>query len=150
MRATLALNGLTTSRLELEKSLLPYFKSAFFNFSSFKVSNKKKCKFLNLGPEMPFSDSILKKIFLYLKSAPSNLSNCKVRCKQKNLNLGLQMPDFVYFWAAILKMFLYLNLAQLNLSKCKISCETKRLEIWDQKYHIWVFKQNFEENYLHI
>ena len=58
MRATLALNGLTTSRLELEKRLLPYFKSAFFNFSSFEVSYKKKYKFLNLGPEMLFSDSI--------------------------------------------------------------------------------------------
>ena len=38
------------------------------------------------------------------------------------------MPDFVYFWAAILKTFLHLNLAQLNLSKSKISCGTKHLK----------------------
>ena len=35
----------------------------------------------------------LKIILSYLKSAPSNLSNCKVsRIKQKYLNLGPNMP----------------------------------------------------------
>ena len=60
-----------------------------------KFTKKQKC--LNLGPKMPdlcIFELEFETIFSYLKSAPSNLSNCKISQKktQKCLNLEPKMP----------------------------------------------------------
>ena len=62
----------------------------------------KKSKYLNLGPKMPhlciFGLEFGKKLLLYLKSAHSNLSNCKNFVKEsKCLNLGPKIPYFGIF-----------------------------------------------------
>ena len=51
----------------------------------------QKQKSLNLVPKMPYFDFLgwnLKIILSYLKSAPSNLSNCKISRKNKMLKFG--------------------------------------------------------------
>ena len=86
--------------------LLSYLKSAPSNVSICKISQKKQ-RCLNLGPKMPylgifdqkcliwvfltknalfgyFWDIIFKILLSYLKSAPSNFSNCKNLWKKKN------------------------------------------------------------------
>ena len=60
-------------------------------------------KCLNLGPKMPYlvfffgEARIFKKLFSYLKSATSNLSNWKILQKKKCLNLGPKMPHLGIF-----------------------------------------------------
>ena len=45
----------------------------------------------------------LKKLFSYLKSAPSNLSHCKILQKSKNSNFRTKNALFGYFWARVFK-----------------------------------------------
>ena len=59
-------------------------------------------QFLNLGPKMLYFGIFwleFQKLLSYLKSAPSNLSNCKFREKppQKCLNLGPKMCNTEFF-----------------------------------------------------
>ena len=63
---------------------------------------------------------ILKKLFLYLKSAPSNLSNSKISRKNKLLGLEQKMPKFGfknalfgYFWSKVS----YLSIFGLEFKK---------------------------------
>ena len=73
------------------------FWAGILNNYCHKVSSK--IKFLSLAPEMPYSGILgynFEKIELYLKSVPSNLSYCKVWCKnKKSLNLG---PKILYLY----------------------------------------------------
>ena len=55
----------------------------------------QELKYLNLGQKCPilvFSGWNLKIILPYLKSVPSNLSNCWVLCKKQKLNLEPEIP----------------------------------------------------------
>ena len=42
-----------------------------------------KIKLLRLGPKMPYLGSNFGKLLSYMKSTPSNLSHCIVRCRNK-------------------------------------------------------------------
>ena len=65
---------------------------------------------------------ILKKLLSDLKSAPLNLSKCKICEKIKMPKFGSKNALFGYFWARTLKKILSdLKSASLNLSNCKIS-----------------------------
>ena len=44
-----------------------------------------------------------KKLLSYLKSAPSNLSHCKILQKKEKPKLGTKNALFRYFWAKTLK-----------------------------------------------
>ena len=60
-----------------------------------------------------------------MKTAPSNLSNCKISIK-KYLNLGRKMPYLGIFFDWNLKRILsYLKSAPSNLSKYKFSARKK-------------------------
>ena len=68
-----------------------------------------------------FLDWSLKRILSYLKSAPSNLSNCKILRKNKMPKFGEKNALSVHFWARIFKIFLsYLKSAPSNLSKMSL------------------------------
>ena len=65
--------------------------------------------------KMPFWVNLgekLKKLFAFLKSAPSNLSKVIVHVKQKNFEVRTKMPNLGTR---------YLKLAALNLSNCEVS-----------------------------
>ena len=55
-----------------------------------------------------FWDWNFKKLLPYLKSAPSNLSNCKIVRKNKNAKFGTKNALFGYFWAIILKTYCHI------------------------------------------
>ena len=87
-----------------------------------------------------FWDTIWKKLLSYLKSAPSNFSNCKFGEKTKMSKFGIKNVWFGYFWTGIWKKILsYLKSAPSNLSNCKISWNNENAIIWDQKCLVWVF-----------
>ena len=73
-----------------------------------KFYEEKRC--LNLGPEGPnlgiFGEE-LKKLLSYLKSATSNLSNCKIFGKTKVPKFRTKNVLFVYFWARILQIWVF-------------------------------------------
>ena len=113
----------------------------------------RKQKWLNLGPKMPywvfltknalfgyFWARILIKLLWDLKSAPLNLSNCKISQKHKNAEIWDQEGLIWVLLCWNLKTILsYLKSAPSNWSKCKISWKNKNAYIWDQKCLIWVF-----------
>ena len=89
-----------------------------------------------------------KTILSYLKSAPSNLSNCKIWRKQKCLNLGNKNALFGSFWARILKKTIVMfeistfEVVQNFVTKqnCqKLGLKMPYLGIFDQKDLIWVY-----------
>ena len=57
---------------------------------------------------MDFLGWNLKKIFSYLKSAPSNLSNDKIFRKRKMRKSGPKKAVFGYFWARIFKNYCHI------------------------------------------
>ena len=76
----------------------------------------------------------------YLKSAPSNLSNCKISRKNKMLNFGPKMPYLGIFWARIFTKLLWdLKSVPFSLSNFKIFWTSKNVKIRDQKCHFGVF-----------
>ena len=87
--------------------------------------NKKKS--LNLGPKRliwVLLDWKLKIILLYLKSVPSNLSNCKnLSKKQKCLNLGSKMYYLGILGTNFEKHLSCLKSAPSNFSYCKVLCK---------------------------
>ena len=91
--------------------------------------NLQKQEFLNLGPKMHYLDILgfnFEKLLSYLKSVPSNLSNCKVSCKNKNAKMWNQKCLILIFFGWNLKiLFSYLKSASSNLCNCKISCKNK-------------------------
>ena len=75
----------------------------------------------------------------YLKSAPSNLSNCKIlRKKQKYLNLKPKMLIWVSLDCHVRTVLSYLKSAPSNLSNWKILRKKKKPNL-GQKCFIWVF-----------
>ena len=67
----------------------------------------------------------LKTILSYLKSAPSNLSNCKVSHKKKCLSFGPKMPDLGIVDWNLKTIFSYLKSPPSNLSDCKVFRKNK-------------------------
>ena len=67
----------------------------------------------------------LKTILSYLKSAPSNLSNCKVLHKKKCLSFGPKMPDLGIVDWNLKTIFSYLKSPPSNLSDCKVFRKNK-------------------------
>ena len=68
-------------------NIIAMFQISVFEFVLLQ-SLLQKLKSLNLGPKMPYFGTFglefeKKKLLLYLKSAPSNLSDCKFREKTK-------------------------------------------------------------------
>ena len=60
-------------------------------------------------PHLSTFDWNLKMILSYLKSAPSNLSNCKIsRKNKKKLKFGIKNTLFGYFWARISKNYCHI------------------------------------------
>ena len=69
----------------------------------------KKWKWLNVGTKIPYSDFLgysFKKLYWYLKSAPSNLSNCQALWKMKMRNFGTKNTLFWYIAAGLSKQYL--------------------------------------------
>ena len=69
-------------RLKFEKKAVVTFK-ATSHFSKYKVSMRIKNSKTGTKTACVLGSN-LKKLFSYLKSAPWNLSNCRVPCKHKN------------------------------------------------------------------
>ena len=65
----------------------------------------------------------------------------------KSLKFGSKLSYLGVLGSNFKILMSYLKSVLLNLSGCKALCKTKKPEIWDQKYPIWVFRQDFEENY---
>ena len=104
---------------------------------------------------------ILKKPILpFLKSSPSNLSNCKILPKYKNvsiycLNVSIQLrPKIIYLGIYGLEFFrklLYLKSAVSNLSNCNILYKRKKyLNLAPKICHLSVFGLEFSKNYFFI
>ena len=99
-----------------------------------------------------FRDSFFKKVLSYLKSAPLNLSNCKIlQEKQKYLNIGPKMPYFIFglFLAwNFRKLLWYLKSAPSNLSNAEFR---EKMKILGAKMpYLRIFRQEFSKNYCHI
>ena len=80
-----------------------------------------------------------KKLLSYFKSAPSNLSNSKIK-KKKKPKLRTENASFGYFWAKILKSNCHIwnQHHQICLIQ-KFHEKNKNTLISDQKCLIWVF-----------
>ena len=115
------------------KKAIAIFEISISNLSSCKISRKnkntwiwdQKCLiwiFLTKNALFGyFWARILKKLLSYLKSAPSNLSICKISRKNKNAYIWDQICLFCVFLGWNLKTILsYLKSAPSNLSNCKI------------------------------
>ena len=97
----------------------------------------------------------------YLKSAPSNLSICKIWQKTKMPKFGTKNALFGYFWARILKNYCHIWNQHLRISVIAKFCEETKmpkfgtkndlLGIFDQECVIWVFLgKNVLKDYCHI
>ena len=110
----------------------------------------EELKYLNLGQKCPilvFSGWNLKIILPYLKSVPSNLSNCWVLCKKQKLNLEPEIPYLGVLSNNLKKILSYLKSEPSNWSCCKVWSKNKSPWIWGQKCLIWVFfGLEFENN----
>ena len=87
-----------------------------------------------------FGLTFVKELLSHLKQ-PQIFQNARFRIKLEFLNLGPTLLSGCNFK----KLLSYLKSALSYLSKCKVSFKTKILEIFDQKYFIWVLRQDFEE-----
>ena len=89
----------------------------------------KKTKCYKFQDEKCFLRLILdwnfKKLFSYVKSAPSIRSNCKVFSKNNWLNFWPKMPYFGIIGVKLWKMIFIFETASSNLSNCKISSKNK-------------------------
>ena len=105
------------------------FKKAFviFEVNTLKfVQNqnfgkKIKQKWLNLRPKMSYLDFLgqnFKEVWQYFKSAPSNLSYCKISRKTNAYIFGPKMPCWIfltenalfgYFWGRISKQYCHIS-----------------------------------------
>ena len=81
------------------------------------------------------------KLLSYLKSAPSNLSICKISQRNKKHKFGTKNVWFGYFWVRIFKNAIVIF--EINTLKFvslqNFAKKNKNTWIWDQKYVIWVF-----------
>ena len=68
-------------------------------------------KFGTIMPYLGILGLEFKKLLSYMKSAPSNLSNCKIsQKKQKSLNLGPKMPYLGIFWLEFEKIIVIFDI----------------------------------------
>ena len=97
--------------LEFEKSIV-IFQISVLEFVLLQ-SLVQKSSSLNLGPKMRVRVLLgwnLKIILSYLKSAPWNLSDCKISWKKtKMLKLGTKNALFGYFWTGIWKKHCHIS-----------------------------------------
>ena len=76
-------------------------------------------------------------ILSYLKSKPSNLSNCKISGKNKNT---IKNALFGYFWAGILQKYCHIWNRQLRICLIAKFCEETKMTTLGIKNAIsWVF-----------
>ena len=100
----------------------------------------KKCSIL------VFSGKNSKKPLSYLKSTPSNLSDCKVWCKIKILKFETKNALFWYFWAGIWKTCCHIRNQHpqirltANLAK-KQKCLNLKLKMCDRVFLDWNLKK---------
>ena len=111
------------------ENIIAMFQNSILEFVLLQSLVQKE-KSLNFGPKNAlfwnFWAGIWKKS--YLKSAPSNLSNCKFREERKIPKYGTKNVWFGYFWARILES--YCQVLNQHLRICLIAkfCkETKML-----------------------
>ena len=123
--------GVLGRNLKKKKKLLTYLKSALL-----KVSQKQKnFKFeIKIVLFVYFRAAIFEKLLSYLKSAPSNLWNCKVSFKTKELSTWDQkcfifdlLKNTLLLGQNLKKLFSNLKLAPSNLWNCKVLFKTKKL-----------------------
>ena len=76
-------------------------------------------KFGSKIPSRYFRATIFRKLLIYLKSAPSDLSNCKL--SQKKTKIAKFRTKNTLFGYGLKKLLSCLKSAPSNLSKCKIS-----------------------------
>ena len=115
----------------------------------FYITKKSEQKYKYL-PKITYSgifDSNFEKLLSYLKSAPSNLSYCKVWCKKKLLKFGTKNVEFRYFRAGVWKY--YYN----NWNQCsriflieKFGAKIKSLNLGPKMLYLGVFELDFEND----
>ena len=87
----------------------------------------------------------------YLKSAPSNLSNCKIFWNNKNVLIWVQKCLILIYLCWNLKMLLsYLKSKASNLSTCKVSCKIEKFLNFGLKRPYLCFGLQFRKNYCYI
>ena len=129
---------------------MSYLKSTPSNLSNCK-SYQKKQKCVNVGSKMlylvlfdqkclirVFLGSNLKTILSYLKSAPSNLSNCKISQRNKMPKFGTKKSIFGYFWPRMP----YLGIFGLEFLKDYCQTSTQHPWICQIAKHREVMKRN--------
>ena len=92
----------------------------------------------------------LKITLLYLKSAPSNLPNCKIWWKKKMPKLVNKNALFGYFWARVLKNYGLIWISTLKIFQLQNVAKEQKCLICDQKCLIWFFWGIILKNYCHI
>ena len=87
-----------------------------------------------------FFDWNLKTILSYMKSAPSNLSNCKISRKKQNcLNLGPKMFYLGIFGLKFQKTSVIFEISTLEFVKLRNLVKKWKFLIWNEKCFIWIF-----------
>ena len=85
------------------------------------------------------------------KSAPSNLSNCKIlQKKKKSPNVQPDMPYLGIFGVDFWKTMSIFEMRTLKFLIEKILRKKKNAYVWDQKCLIWVLLDYILKNYCHI
>ena len=82
-------------------------RSQFLKLQNFK----QKQKHINFRPNMPYSGIFFGKNFIvlpYLKSGPSDLSNCKISRKNNLHKFGTKYALFGYIWGRTLNSYSYI------------------------------------------
>ena len=93
---------------------------------------------------------ILKKLLSYLKSAPTNVSICKISRKMKIPKFRTKMEWFMYFWAGTLKEYCHIWNQHPRICLIAKFCE-KNCLILGQKCLIWVFlRTKFQKLLLYL
>ena len=92
-----------------------------------------------------FWATILKILLSYLKSAPSNLSNCKIfQKKPEMLTFGTKNAVFGYFWAGILKNYYHIWNQHLRICLIVNFCKETKMPKFGIKNAIFgIFGQEF-------
>ena len=129
-----------------------------FEISTLKFAQlqnfKKKQKWLNLGPKMPYLGMFrinFKILLLYLKSAPSSLSSWKVSRKNKNAKFWDQKCLIWVFLGWSLKIILsYLRSAPRICLIVKFGEKIKMPNFGTENTLYGYFQVRISKNYCHI
>ena len=113
-----------------------------------KSSNKKWDKSC---PIWVFLGQNFTKIFSYLKSAPSNLSNCKFCEGTKMPKFGTKNTLFRYFWARILKSYCHISNQHPEICQiAKFPEKTKITKFATKNALFGYFQNRILKNYSHV